>query len=329
MILQYLSKSTVMKHLLDHSLTTDTHAMDNCSSPALLEEADREDGRLGDGLLQSKRGDGEHGDAAVGDLGVAHRRRVGAERVEAEHTGQVVVLLAELLVEALRLPVHSKANNSTPVDAVHLAEAAVQQRGRAPIAVEEVAEVEDLRQRPATNGHHNVSTPSTQEDGSAATERPQQHTGELAGGCGTRVFDGGVAHQPKAASIARRACLTSASRNHASFSGVSAIWSGSKLTSPASVPSPTIMVWILGSGGGGGASVSATASCMRTAARDCGSTVIGANEKVATLSESDMSACVDRGVDSARFMDKSQPLPVDVARSDLLLISSRCPTSCT
>merc|ERR1719271_2241440 len=59
----------------------------------LLEEADGEDGRLGDGLLESVEGDGHHGDAAVGDLGGAHARGVGAERIEAEHARQVVVLL--------------------------------------------------------------------------------------------------------------------------------------------------------------------------------------------------------------------------------------------
>ena len=65
-----------------------------------------DDALLGDGLLEREGGDGDHRDAAVEDLSGAHRRRVLAERVEAQHARQVVgVALAsvELRVDGLAL----------------------------------------------------------------------------------------------------------------------------------------------------------------------------------------------------------------------------------
>merc|ERR1719488_309679 len=99
-----------------------------------LEQLDGEDGRLGERLLERKGSDGHHRHTPICDLGVAHRRAVGAERIEAEHAWEVVGLLAVLLVQALALPVHGKGNDGAPVHAVHLTKAAVEQRGRAAIA---------------------------------------------------------------------------------------------------------------------------------------------------------------------------------------------------
>ena len=64
-----------------------------------VEQVDREDRRFGDRLFERVDSDGHHGDSAVQDLRVAHSRRVAAERIEAEHAGQVVLLRAVLLVQ--------------------------------------------------------------------------------------------------------------------------------------------------------------------------------------------------------------------------------------
>ena len=64
-----------------------------------VEQVDREDRRFGEGLFEREDGDGRHGNPAVEDLRVAHPRRIGLERIEAKHAGQVVLLLAVLLFQ--------------------------------------------------------------------------------------------------------------------------------------------------------------------------------------------------------------------------------------
>merc|ERR1719271_1756730 len=92
---------------MDNNRKTDGHRPTSTSSAAAvvgvtgavrrregrLEEEGRvgDDAVLGDGLLDREGGDGDHGDAAVEDLRVAHERRVLAERVEARVARKVVV----------------------------------------------------------------------------------------------------------------------------------------------------------------------------------------------------------------------------------------------
>ena len=49
-------------------------------------------GRLGEGLLESEGGDGDHSYSAIGDLRIAHRRTVSAKGVKAQHARKVVIL---------------------------------------------------------------------------------------------------------------------------------------------------------------------------------------------------------------------------------------------
>eukprot|EP00964_Phaeocystis_antarctica_P031613 scaffold17871_cov82-Phaeocystis_antarctica.AAC.13 len=124
-----------------------------------LEEEGRvgDDARLGDGLLEREEGDGDHGDAAVEDLRGAHRRRVLAERVEAQHARQVVggaLAGVELRVDRLALDGDGEAEARDPVESVDLAQAAVEQRRHAAAGVQEAARVQLLAQRPAGGCEH-------------------------------------------------------------------------------------------------------------------------------------------------------------------------------
>mmetsp|Transcript_60212 Transcript_60212/g.106609 ORF Transcript_60212/g.106609 Transcript_60212/m.106609 type:complete len:283 (-) Transcript_60212:19-867(-) len=123
-------------------------------APRLVKQVDGEDRRFRDGLLQREQGDGEHRDAAIRDLGASHALRIRAKRVEAEHAGQVVVLLAVLLVESLALPIHSQRDDGGPVHPIHIPQSTVEQGRCTAVLREQVAEIGDLRGRPAEGGEH-------------------------------------------------------------------------------------------------------------------------------------------------------------------------------
>jgi len=72
-------KRTCIPAVQLHPASCASQSRRGCDLPICsVEQIDRKDRRLGDSLLERVEGDGHHGDAAVGDLGVAHRRRVAA-----------------------------------------------------------------------------------------------------------------------------------------------------------------------------------------------------------------------------------------------------------
>merc|ERR1712060_400121 len=119
-----------------------------------MEEVDRKDWALENRLLERVGRDGSHGHAAIEDLGVARGRGVHAQRVDVEHAGQVLLLLAKLPVEVKFLRVDGAGDDGNPIGPVDILEAAIEQGRCSAVIGEELAKVEDLPDRPAEGSEH-------------------------------------------------------------------------------------------------------------------------------------------------------------------------------
>ena len=126
-----------------------------------------DDAHVGDGLLHGEGRDGNHGKAAILDLGCLHPLLAvlslgeNPERVEPEVTGPAVVagLGAH---DAVRVDGGGEREAADPVDGGHLAQSPVEERGGAVGGVDDGGKaeghgdllVEDLGQGPAGGGEH-------------------------------------------------------------------------------------------------------------------------------------------------------------------------------
>mmetsp|Transcript_23768 Transcript_23768/g.49778 ORF Transcript_23768/g.49778 Transcript_23768/m.49778 type:complete len:266 (-) Transcript_23768:7-804(-) len=119
----------------------------------------------GNGLLESKGGDGDHSQTTILDLGVAGLLRIHLEWVKHDHSRQIVVrTLARVQLVVNRLPLHpdSETQDGSPIDRRDSAEATVEHRWHTAVRSQQsrnaksVAEgtVQELGHWPAGSGKH-------------------------------------------------------------------------------------------------------------------------------------------------------------------------------